>query len=53
VQALMAKLDTKSTLLEDIRMAQQKYEEIIRIKQRANKGQALGFGATPDGLFIY
>ena len=34
-------------------MAQEKYEEIIQIKERANKGQTLGFGATSDGLFRY
>jgi hypothetical protein len=53
VQALMAKLEVKSTLLEDVRMAQEKDEEINRIKERANKGQALGFGVTSDGLFRY
>jgi hypothetical protein len=53
VQALMAKLEIKSTLLEDIHMAQEKDGEIIRIKKRASKGPALGFGATSDGLFRY
>jgi hypothetical protein len=53
VQALMAKLEIKSTLLEDIRMAQEKDGEIIRIKERASKSQALGLGATSDGLFRY
>ena len=38
VQALMAKFEIKSTLLEDIRMAQEKDEEINRIKERASKG---------------
>ena len=53
VQALMAKLEIKSTLLEDIRMAEEKDEEINRIKERASKGRALGFGVTLDALFIY
>jgi hypothetical protein len=53
VQALMAKLEVKSTLLEDVRMAQEKDEEIKRIKERASKGQALGFNVTPNGLFRY
>ncbi|XP_059462039.1 uncharacterized protein LOC132191007 [Corylus avellana] len=53
VQVLMAKLEIKPTLLEDIRMAQEKDEEIIRIKERVNKGQALGFYATSNGLFRY
>jgi hypothetical protein len=53
VQALMAKLEIKSTLLDDIHMAQEKDEEINQIKERANKGQAMGFGVTPDGLFRY
>jgi hypothetical protein len=53
VQALMAKLEIKSTLLEDIRMAQEKDEEINRIKERASKGRVLGFGVTPDGLFRF
>jgi hypothetical protein len=49
VQALMAKLEIKSTLLDDIHMAQEKDEEINQIKEKANKGQALGFGVTLDG----
>jgi hypothetical protein len=53
VQALVAKLKIKSTLLDDIRMAQEKDEEINRIKERANKGRALGFGVMPDSLFRY
>jgi hypothetical protein len=40
VQALMAKLEVKSTLLENICMAQEKDEEINRIKEKARKGQA-------------
>jgi hypothetical protein len=51
VQALMVKLEVKSTLLEDIRMTQEKDEEINRIKERASEGRALGFGVTPNGLF--
>jgi hypothetical protein len=43
VLVLIAKLEIKPTLLEDICMAQEKDEEIIRIKERANKGQALEF----------
>ena len=38
VQALMAKFEIKSTLLEDIGMAQEKDEEINRINERASKG---------------
>jgi hypothetical protein len=53
VQALMAKLEIKSTLLEDIRMAQEKDEKINRIKEKASKGRVLGFGVTPEGLFRY
>ena len=53
VLALIAKLEIKHTLLEDICMAQEKDEEIIRIKERANKGWALEFYATSDGLFRY
>jgi hypothetical protein len=53
VKVLMAKLEIKSTLLEDIHMTQEKDEEINRIKERASKGRALGFGATLDGLFRY
>jgi hypothetical protein len=53
VQALMVKLEVKSTLLEDIRMTQEKDEEINRIKERASEGRALGFGVTPDGLFRF
>jgi hypothetical protein len=53
VQTLMAKLEVKSTLLEDICMAQEKDEEINRIKERASKGRALGFNVTLDGLFRY
>ena len=53
VQGLMEKLEIKSTLLEDIHMAQEKDEEVNRIKERANKGRALGFSVTPDGLFRY
>jgi hypothetical protein len=37
VQVLMAKLKVNSTLLEDVRMAQEKDEGINRIKERANK----------------
>jgi hypothetical protein len=50
---LMAKLEIKPILLEDIRMGQEKDEEIIQIKERANKGQALGFDTISDGLFRY
>jgi hypothetical protein len=53
VQALTVKLEIKFTPLEDICMAQEKDEENIRIKERANKGQVLGFGTTSDGLFKY
>jgi hypothetical protein len=53
VQALMVKLEIKSTLLEDIHIAQEKDEEINRIKERASEGRALGFGVAPDGLFRY
>jgi hypothetical protein len=53
VQALMAKLKIKSTLLKDIRMAQENDEEINQIKERASKGRALGFDVTLDGLFRY
>jgi hypothetical protein len=53
VQALMAKLEVKSTLLEDIHIAQEKDEEINRIKKRASEGRALGFSVTPNGLFRY
>jgi hypothetical protein len=53
VQVLMAKLEIKPILLEDIRMGQEKDEEIIQIKERANKGQALGFDTISDGLFRY
>jgi hypothetical protein len=53
VLALIAKLEIKPTLLEDICTAQEKDEEIIRIKERANKGQALEFYATSNGLFRY
>jgi hypothetical protein len=53
VQALMTKLEVKSTLLEDVCMAQEKDEEINQIKEKANKGRALGFSVIPDGLFIY
>jgi hypothetical protein len=53
VQVLMAKLEIKLTLLEDIRMAQGKDDEIIQIKERVSKGWALGFYATLDGLFKY
>jgi hypothetical protein len=34
-------------------MAQEKDEEINRIKERASEGRALGFGVAPDGLFRY
>jgi hypothetical protein len=34
-------------------MAQEKDEEINRIKERASEGRVLGFGVIPDGLFRY
>jgi hypothetical protein len=51
VQALMEKLEIQPTLLEKIRIAQEKDDETIRLKGKINK--CTGFYITPDGLLRY
>jgi hypothetical protein len=51
VQALMARLEIQPTLLEKIRMAQEKDDETIRLKGKINKG--MGFYITSDVLLKY
>jgi hypothetical protein len=53
VQALMAKLEIKSTLLYDIHMAQEKMKRSFELRRESIKGRVLGFGTTSDGLFKY
>jgi hypothetical protein len=52
VQALMAKLEIQPTLLERIRVAQEKDDETIRLKEMKII-ERLGFYITSDGLVRY
>jgi hypothetical protein len=52
VQALMAKLEIQPTLLERIRVAQEKDDETIHLKEK-KISEGLGFYITSDGLLRY
>jgi hypothetical protein len=52
MQALMAKLEIQPTLLERIRVAQEKDDETIRLKEK-KISEGLGFYITSDGLLRY